>query len=206
MISERPTASPISDRVSEILPHRERLPETRLSAAIGAFFSALARVLAWSWLLLLLVIVLNVTMRYLFGEGRIEFEEIQWHLYSIGFLLGMATCMSTDSHVRVDVFHERLGLRSRAWIELYGLLLLFFPFVLLILYFSIPFVAYSWATAEISDAPGGLPLRWLIKSVIPLSMLLLLLAGSGRLLRVTSCLFGTPAGIDRSRSEPEHVD
>ena len=206
MISERPSAPPVSDRVSEVLPHRERLPETRLSTAIAAFFATVARVLAWSWLLLLLVIVLNVTMRYLFGEGRIEFEEIQWHLYSIGFLLGMATCMSTDSHVRVDVFHERLGLRSRAWIELYGLLLLFFPFVLLILYFSIPFVAYSFSTAEISDAPGGLPLRWLIKSVVPVSMLLLLLAGTGRLLRVTSCLFGAPASIGRPGSEPDRVD
>lgn len=201
MTSERASAAADAERPTGILPPREQLPATRLSTAIDGFFAAVARALAWSWLLLLLVIVLNVTMRYLFGQGRIEFEEIQWHLYSIGFLIGMATCMSADNHVRVDIFHERVGLRGRAWIELYGLLLLFFPFVLLLLYFSVPFVAYSFSTAEISDAPGGLPLRWLIKSAIPLSMLLLLLAGIGRLLRVSCCLFGAPAGIDRRNGD-----
>ena len=68
-------------------------------------------------------------MRYVFGEGRIEFEEIQWHLYAVGFLIGMATCMDTDNHIRVDLFHAHMSLRQQAWIEIYGLLLLFFPFV-----------------------------------------------------------------------------
>ncbi len=184
-------------RISEILPQPERFPATRPSHAIGAFFGRLARVLSWVWLLLVGVIVLNVAMRYLLGEGRIEFEEIQWHLYSVGFLLGMSACMSANNHVRVDIFHEHLGLRARAWIELYGLLLLFFPFVLFVLVFSVPFVEYSFSTSEISDAPGGLPYRWAIKSVLPFAMLLLLLAGVARLLRVTCCLFGTPAELDR---------
>ena len=138
------------------------------------------------------VIVLNVTMRYLFGEGRIEFEEIQWHLYAIGFLVGIATCMDSDDHVRVDVFHERMSLRSQAWVELYGLLLLFFPFVISVLSFSLPFVSYSFAIAEVSDAPGGLPFRWVIKSFLSLSMLLLIVGGISRLSRVTSFLFGMP--------------
>lgn len=202
MISERSPAPLDGGRISEILPRRERLPETRASSAIGTFFDTLARWIAWCWLLLMLVIVLNVTMRYLFGEGRIEFEEIQWHLYALGFLVGLATCMSANNHVRVDVFHERLGLRMQAWIELYGLLLMFFPFVLLVLVFSLPFVGYSFANAEISDAPGGLPFRWAIKSVIPLSMLLLLLAGLRRLLRVSCCLFGSPAALEL----PDDVD
>ena len=148
------------------------------------------------------VIVLNVTMRYLFGEGRIEFEEIQWHLYAIGFLVGIATCMDSDDHVRVDVFHERMSLRSQAWVELYGLLLLFFPFVISVLSFSLPFVSYSFAIAEVSDAPGGLPFRWVIKSFLSLSMLLLIVGGISRLSRVTSYLFGMPA----HRSEPGKSD
>lgn len=187
---------PIDDsRISEILPHAERLPVTRVSAAIAHFFNRLLNVLAWIWLLLMLVIVLNVTMRYFFSEGRVEFEEIQWHLYAIGFLLGMSICMSSDDHIRVDIFHERLSLRMRAWIELYGLLLLFFPFVTMVLIHAIPFVEYSFATTEISDAPGGLRYRWLIKAFLPLAMLLLLVAGVARLLRVSSCLFGTPAAL-----------
>ena len=191
-----------SSKLSEVLPHRERFPHTRLSAATRRFFTQVSRTLSWVWIALIAVVVLNVTMRYLFGEGRIEFEEIQWHLYAIGFLIGLATCMDSDDHVRVDVFHDRLSLRSQAWIELYGLLLLFFPFVISVLIFSLPFVGYSFSIAEVSDAPGGLPFRWAIKSVLSLSMLLLIAGGVSRLSRVTSFLFGAP----KSRRGPEKLD
>jgi TRAP-type mannitol/chloroaromatic compound transport system permease small subunit len=191
-----------SSKLSEVLPHRERFPHTRLSAATRRFFAQVSRTISWVWIALIAVIVLNVTMRYLFGEGRIEFEEIQWHLYAIGFLVGIATCMDSDDHVRVDVFHERMSLRSQAWVELYGLLLLYFPFVISALSFSLPFVSYSFAIAEVSDAPGGLPFHWVIKSFLSLSMLLLIVGGISRLSRVTSYLFGMPA----HRSEPGKSD
>ena len=191
-----------SSKLSEVLPHRERFPHTRLSAVTRRFFAQVSRTISWVWIALIAVIVLNVTMRYLFGEGRIEFEEIQWHLYAIGFLVGIATCMDSDDHVRVDVFHERMSLRTQAWVELYGLLLLFFPFVISVLSFSLPFVSYSFAIAEVSDAPGGLPFRWVIKSFLSLSMLLLIVGGISRLSRVTSYLFGMPA----HRSDPGDSD
>jgi TRAP-type mannitol/chloroaromatic compound transport system permease small subunit len=185
-----------TNKISELLPHSDSLPETWLSALIGRAFNLLLRIVSWVWFVLIMVIVVNVVMRYAFGQGRIEFEELQWHLYAIGFLVGMATCMSSDSHIRVDVLHDRLPRKSQAWIELYGLLLLFLPFVLMVLIFSFPFVQYSWSIAEVSDAPGGLPFRWVIKSVLPLGMILLLAAGLRRLLRVSSFLFGAPAAIE----------
>ncbi len=181
-----------TSKLSEVLPHSDRLPHTAFSSFTRRWFEALARSLSWVWLLLIGVVVLNVTMRYLFGEGRIEFEEIQWHLYAIGFLIGMATCMDSDHHVRVDIFHDRMPLRTKCWIELYGLLLLFLPFIASVFLFSIPFVEYAIDSGEVSDAPGGLSFRWMIKSVLPLSMLLLFLAGLSRLSRVGACLFGWP--------------
>jgi TRAP-type mannitol/chloroaromatic compound transport system permease small subunit len=184
-----------ASKLSEVLPHRERLPQTRLSIRARPAFNALAGSLSWLWLLLVAVVVINVAMRYLFGQGRVEFEEIQWHLYAIGFLVALATCMDADDHVRVDVFHERMSLRMQAWIELYGLLLLFLPFVTALFIFSVPFVSYSWQIGEVSDAPGGLPYRWLIKSILPLAMLLLLVAGVSRLSRVTAYLFSWPKRV-----------
>lgn len=186
-----------ADPLRETLPHRDPLPHTPLSAAISRMLSRLAGALAWIWLLLLAVIVLNVTLRYVFGEGRIEFEEIQWHLYSIGFLLGLSVCLDSDNHIRVDVLHGRLRASTRGWIELYGLLLLFFPFVLLILVFAVPFVGDSFASSEISGSPGGLPYRWAIKAFLVIGFALLLLAGFGRLLRVTALLFGAPRPLPR---------
>ncbi len=195
-----------TEKITELLPHQEQLPQTKLSSAISRIFTSLAGVLSWIWLLLVGVVVLNVTMRYLFGEGRIEFEEIQWHLYAIGFLIGLATCMDTDNHIRVGVFHDRMHPRSQAWIELYGLLLLFFPFVVMVLWFSVPFIQYSFAISEISDAPGGLPFRWAIKSVLAISMVLLLIAGMSRLLRVSCYLFGHPRSIEANTKDLANVD
>ncbi len=181
-----------TSRIAETLPHIERLPHTRLSRIISGMLTRIGDALSWIWVLLLAVIVLNVTMRYVLGEGRIEFEEIQWHLYAIGFLIGLSVCLNSDDHIRVDVIHERLSPAAQAWIELYGLLLLFFPFVAMVLIFAVPFVGYSFSISEISDAPAGLPFRWAIKSVLVVGFGLLAIAGFGRLLRVTSFLFGTP--------------
>jgi TRAP-type mannitol/chloroaromatic compound transport system permease small subunit len=117
---------------------------------------------------LLLVIVTNVVMRYAFGEGRVEFEEIQWHLYAAGFLLGLSYAAQADAHIRVDVVRDRLPLRWQAWIELYGTLLLLLPFIALILIYGVPFALTSYQLGEHSQAPGGLPWRWIIKSMLPL--------------------------------------
>lgn len=184
-----------TSRISEVLPHRERFPHTRLSAFTRRLYQRLLKVLSWIWLALTFVVVINVIMRYLFGDGRIEFEEIQWHLFAAGFLIGLATCMDTDNHIRVDLFHARMNLRQQAWVEIYGLLLLFFPFAIALLVFSIPFVSYSYEIAEVSDAPGGLPYRWAIKSFLPLSMCLMLLAAVSRLSRATAYLFGWPRHV-----------
>lgn len=144
------------------------------------------------WLVLLATIVTNVVMRYVFGEGRIEFEELQWHLYAVGFLVALADAFESDDHVRVDFLRARVGLRMQAWIELYGILLLLLPFLALVLVYSVPFVGYSWRTGEVSPAPGGLPFRWLVKGCLFVGFGLLLLAAWSRLCRVASFLFGSP--------------
>lgn len=173
-----------------------RLPHTALSRRLDSIVLRIGDAVSWLWLVLLLTIVTNVVMRYLFDEGRIEFEELQWHLYSIGFLVGLSYCVASDDHVRVDFVYERLRPRLRAWVELYGILLLLLPFVMLVVVYSVPFVAYSFRSSEVSVSPGGLPFRWAIKSVLLLAFGLLGMAAGSRLLRVTSFLFGTPRAVD----------
>ena len=173
--------------------HTLELPETRLSRLVDGALLRLDGIVSWLWLLLVAVIVLNVVMRYIFSEGRIEFEEIQWHLYAAGFLLGLSSAYVTDSHVRVDVLRMRLPVQAQAWLELYGIILLLLPFVILVLVAAWPFVAYSFETAEISEAPGGLPFRWFIKSLLVTGFVLLLVATLSRLSRVLAFLFGWPS-------------
>ncbi|MEM7542740.1 MAG: TRAP transporter small permease subunit [Pseudomonadota bacterium] len=168
-----------------------KLPHTALSRGLEAPLNWLGQTASWLWPLLMLVIVGNVILRYFFGEGRIELEELQWHLYAAGFLLALSYADIHDSHIRVDVLHERCPPRIQAWIELYGTLLLVLPFLSLVLYFSGPFVVASWSLGEVSQSPGGLPYRWLIKGVLPLGFALLLLATIARLSRLWSYLSGS---------------
>ena len=171
------------------------LPETALSRRIDAALMKLEALFSWIWLVLLAVIVVNVIARYAFGEGRIEFEELQWHLYAVGFLVGITAGIVADTHVRVDALRNRYSLRTQGGIELYGLWLLLFPFVALVLLYSVPFVALSFESAEVSVSPGGLPYRWVIKGALFAGFALLGLAAFSRLLRVCALLFGAPSPL-----------
>jgi TRAP-type mannitol/chloroaromatic compound transport system permease small subunit len=167
----------------------DTLPHTPLSRQLDNFVQWIGRGLSYIWLVLLFVIVINVLLRYLFSEGRIELEELQWHLYCIGFLLGMSYAYQADVHIRVDLLHERFSPQLRAWIELYGILLFLIPFIALILIFSVQFVSSSFLVSEVSPSPGGLPFRWAIKAILPLGFALLLLTVFARLIRVWYFLF-----------------
>jgi TRAP-type mannitol/chloroaromatic compound transport system permease small subunit len=190
------------DLLHELVHHAE-LPHTAFSTRIDRVIRAIGASISWIWLLLVAIIITNVSMRYLLGEGRIEFEEIQWHLYSIGFLLGLSYCMESDDHVRVDVLYERFSLRTKAWVELFGTLFLLLPFLLLLLRYSVPFFSYAWSINEVSDAPGGLPARWVIKSFLIIGVILLIVITCSRLSRVTAYLFGRPTALPVAPAKPE---
>ena len=97
--------------------------------------------------------------------------------------------MQTDSHIRVDVLHERFSPTMKAWFEFYGILLFLLPFIALMLIFSVPFVITSFELSEVSNAPGGLPFRWAMKAMLPVGFFLLALATLARLSRVWAFLF-----------------
>ena len=166
-----------------------QLPETPFSRLMDPLLVRIGNAASWIWVVLLAVIVCNVLLRYAFAQGRIEFEEIQWHLYSAGFMLGLSYALQADAHVRVDVLHERFKPATQAWIDLYGLILFVLPFVALMLIYSAPFVADSFTTGEVSNSPGGLPYRWVIKSMLLIGFGLLGVAALSRLTRLWKYLF-----------------
>lgn len=77
----------------------------------------------------------------------------------------------------------------QGWVELLGIVFLLIPFITLVLWYAVPFVLYSWELGEVSEAPGGLPYRWLIKAVLFIGFALLALATLSRLSRVCALLF-----------------
>ena len=173
--------------------HALDFPHTAISNAIDAFVTGLAAVFNWVWLLLIVLIVTNVLLRYVIGTNFIAMEELQWHIYAVGFLLGLGYAVSLDGHVRVDVAAEHWPPRRRAWIEFFGLLCFVFPFIWIVVANAVPFVERSFALNEVSAAPGGLPYRWVIKAFIIIAFAYLGLAALSRFLRVCAFLFGVPA-------------
>jgi TRAP-type mannitol/chloroaromatic compound transport system permease small subunit len=172
------------------------LPRNRFSLAIDRMIAAAGHAASWLWPILVAVVVLQVILRYGFGRGSIMFEEIQWHIYAVGFMIGLSYCADVDRHVRVDVLAERWTLRTRAWIELIGLATFMLPFVIIIAIEGIPYAKSAWDFKEVSAAPGGLSHRWILKSFITLAAALLVLSALSRLSRCTTLLFRFPRGVD----------
>lgn len=192
----------VSEAAAEPVCHsRQALPETAFSHRLDRLLTRLAAGTSWVWLLLMLVIVANVLLRYLFGEGRVELEELQWHLFAIGWLVGLSYGVVHNAHIRVDLVYERLSVRRQAWVELVGICCLLLPLVALVLWYVMPFVSYSWQLGEISVAPGGLPYRWLIKTALLVGFALLAVAVLSRLSRVSALLLGVPRALKR-QEEP----
>jgi TRAP-type mannitol/chloroaromatic compound transport system permease small subunit len=172
--------------------HALSFPRTAISDVLEKLVDLTGKACSWLWVVLIVLIVVNVALRYIIGTNFIAMEEMQWHLYAVGFLMALSFAILYDGHVRVDVVAERLHPRRRAWIEFLGIVLLILPFVYIVIMYAIPFVERSWRIGEVSAAPGGLPYRWLIKSFIIVGFAFIGIAAFARLLRVTAFLFGWP--------------
>ncbi len=172
--------------------HGLNFPRTWLSDMIETALGSLSYILSTIWFALVLIIVVNVTMRYALGINYVWVEEVQWHIYAVGFMFGIGYALMHDAHVRVDVLATNFRPTIRAWIEALSIVVIILPMCWLIISYGIPFVEASYNRGERSSAPGGLPNRWMIKSVIVLAFAYIGLAAFARLLRVTCFLFNFP--------------
>ena len=93
------------------------------------------------------------------------------------FMLAAAWTLQVGGHVRVDIFYADASPRTKALVDLLGSLLLLLPFVAVILWFALPYVARSWALLERSRETSGLPFVYLLKTLIPLFAVLIGAAG-----------------------------
>jgi len=148
-----------------------------------AVIMKVSAICCWSSALLIVVIILNVTMRYGFQNGLILFEEIQWHLYAIGIMFGLSYAEITNSQVRVDVVASMLKPKTVLKWEIFGAVFFVFPTIFVILFNSFDYVANSYLIGESSSSPLGMPFRWAIKAAIPASFILLAMAVLARLFR-----------------------
>lgn len=153
---------------------------------------------ATSWLttILVWVICLDVLFRYLFNISYPGVFELEWHIFSLIFLLGAAYTLKSDKHVRVDVLYSKFSEKGKAWVNLIGTIIFLVPFSVVVIKSSIPFVVNSFNILEGSPDPGGLPFRFIVKSAIPIGFSLLLLQAISLILKSILVIQGKPVKDD----------
>ena len=143
--------------------------------SIDTLTEIIARFTAMILIALTLLIVFDALSRYLLHSGSIALQELEWHLFDIIILMGIAYTLKEGSHVRVDIFYADFKPRTKVFVDLISYLFLVIPFSLLIIFMGYDFVLQSYIQNEGSSDPGGLPYRFLVKSLMLLSFVLLLL-------------------------------
>jgi TRAP-type mannitol/chloroaromatic compound transport system permease small subunit len=134
-----------------------------------------------SILLLLMIfnVFFDVIMRYFFRNSSVGMQEMEWHLFSIVILFGVSVALKDEGHVRVDFLYEKFSIRKKAVINILGTIFFLLPLALLVASGSWGFVMDSFSINEISEDPGGLTHRWIIKAMIPFSFVFLIFSAVG---------------------------
>jgi TRAP-type mannitol/chloroaromatic compound transport system permease small subunit len=135
------------------------------------------RIVAWATALVVVVVFVDVVLRYAFNISYVFAQELEWHLFAFIFLMGAGATLLKDGHVRVDIFYQRWSPKGQAWVNLLGVILCLIPGCFLIISTSMNFVQASFSIMEGSPDPGGIPFRWVLKACIPAGFLLLLIQG-----------------------------
>lgn len=140
---------------------------------LGAFFTfCLVLLMFWS-----------VLYRYIFNASNTWFDELLWHIFGFSFLLASAYTLHQDGHVRVDILYQRYSKKTKAWVDIAGVLFFLMPLCILLVYHGYFYALDSYHIKEISGNPNGLPYRWIIKSSIPFGFLILILQGFSHLIK-----------------------
>lgn len=153
------------------------------AARIEALIDAVGRATLYLALAMIALVASNVLLRYAFSFGSVWAQELEWHLLAAIILLGMGHALQRGENVRVDVFYADFGPRLKFFVDLLsGVLMLLIACLFVKL--SLPYVAQSYGIGESSADPGGIPLRWLVKGLIPVGFSLLALQSLAALARL----------------------
>ncbi len=151
------------------------------------FIGVFGKAIAWLTLAMVVLTFAIVIMRYGLNLGWIWLQESVTYLHAMVFMLAAAWTLQEGGHVRVDIFYRDRPARHRALVDLLGTLLFLLPFCLFLLIIGWEYVFASWRLLEGSREAGGLPLVYLLKTLIlllPATMLLQAICGMDEAIRV----------------------
>jgi TRAP-type mannitol/chloroaromatic compound transport system permease small subunit len=149
----------------------------QLLAGLSRITSVLVRPLRWLALVMVLLTFAIVLLRYALNSGGALLPETVMYLHGTFFMLAIALGISENTHVRVDILYSRRIPAQQQWIDLAGHVLFLLPVAVFMIWVSLPYVSSSWQILEGSSEVGGIPGVFLLKTLMPLTGLLLLTQG-----------------------------
>ena len=186
----------LKGRSAPIQPETWRVEHTimngfrKVFGIIDSLNNRVGQAVSWLTLFLVIITIYDVLMRYVFRSGSIWIQEAEWHLFSANFMLAGGWTLLRDGHVRVDLFYSKFTPRTKALIDLGGAVFFLIPYCALIVWASFPYVADSWGMWEGSQDPGGLPGRFILKTVIPVTFILIGFQGISQIMKNIFVLTG----------------
>jgi len=178
----------------------------KLERFFDKFANIIGTITAFTMVLMILNVFYDVITRYVFSINSIAMQEMEWHLFSVVILLGVAYTLKEDGHVRVDIIYDRLSYTKKAMINMLGAIFFILPISLLVGISSIDNAVSAYSSMEQSGNPGGLEYRWIVKALIPLSFLMLIITTVGFFIKNLNVYNGLhPLEADARAHEVEEI-
>jgi TRAP-type mannitol/chloroaromatic compound transport system permease small subunit len=162
----------------------------QIKKSLEWFAELIGSAVAWLTIFMVVGTFVIVVLRYAFDLGWIAMQESIIWMHAMVFMLGAAYTLKRDEHVRVDIFYRGLSTHRRAVVDLVGTILFLLPITAFLVISSWDYVSISWMIRESSREAGGLPYPFvpILKSIIPLTAVLLGLQGIANLISSVSVL------------------
>lgn len=132
---------------------------------------------------LILVMVTEVTMRYVFNRPTMWAYEVSIFLGAAIYSMAFTYVMRHNAHVRVDVFYARFSPRGKAIIDVIGGIIVFLPLIIAILQASGAWTIKAWIMKEKSFETYWFPPLYPLRTVAFAGFILLAIQGLAKIYR-----------------------
>jgi TRAP-type mannitol/chloroaromatic compound transport system permease small subunit len=143
----------------------------------------LGRWIAWLVLGNIGALVYEFFARHFFRSPTIWSYDMTYFLYGTHFLMGAAYTLYQRSHIRIEIFYQRLSPRRQALCDLVGYLVFFFPVMVVLIYAGLEFAGRSFEINERSGLSPWRPYLYPYKFIVTLSLFFLFLQGVAEFMR-----------------------
>jgi TRAP-type mannitol/chloroaromatic compound transport system permease small subunit len=146
------------------------------------------RAFAWGIFILTAAVMYEVIMRYFFNAPTLWSFDFTIQMYGAVFLMGGASAMSTKTHVRADMYYNKLSQKGQAILDLILFICFYAPGVFALTYAGYFYAKKAWIVHETSwNSPAQIQI-YFSKSLIPIAGLLLLIIGISEIFRCIICI------------------